>query len=164
MADQIQTLRIEVATLTASSYGKMREYAVALNGFLPAYWHEVEANDTSEGAQCVHEEKKALYAELKKVKHSNPSTIWARVRKYGAEEVAKAEAQARLEAGEEGEGEGEGAGASPNRSLRLRFIEELTKLYKAGKREGSALEGDLKNAHTFIASALAEIGVDLSKT
>ena len=161
MSQDISTLRAEVATSTASAYGAMRKYAVALNASLPAFWYEVEANDTSEGAGVVHAEKKALYAELKKVQHSNPSVIWARVRKYGAEE-AKASDAAEGEGGE-GEGEGEGEGASPNRSMRVRFIEELIKLYKAGKREGPALEGDLKSAHTFISSALAELKVDISK-
>ena len=156
----IQTLRVEVATTTASAYGAMRTYAEALNKTLPAFWYEVEANDSGDDAAVVHAEKKALYAELKKVQHSNPSVVWARVRKYGAEGAKAADA---------GEGEGEESadaseGASPNRSIRLRFVEELTKLYKAGKREGGALEGDLKNAHTFIGSALIEIGIDLSKT
>ena len=159
MSQDISTLRAEVATSTASAYGAMRKYAVALNASLPAFWFEVEANDTSEGAGVVHAEKKALYAELKKVQHSNPSVIWARVRKYGAEEAKASDAGE----GEGGEGEGEGEGASPNRSMRVRFIEELIKLYKAGKREGPALEGDLKAAHTFVSSALAELKVDLSK-
>lgn len=162
MSQDISTLRVEVATSTASAYGAMRRYAVALNASLPAFWFEVEANDTGDTAAVVHAEKKALYAELKKVQHSNPSVIWARVRKYGAEEAKAADASEGE--GEDGEGgEGEGEGASPNRSIRVRFIEELVKLYKAGKREGPALEGDLKAAHTFIASALAELKVELSK-
>ena len=161
MSQDISTLRVEVAASTASAYGAMRRYAVALNASLPAFWYEVEANDTGDDAGVVHAEKKALYAELKKVKHSNPSVIWARVRKYGAEE-AKASDAAEGE-GSEGDGEGDGEGASPNRTIRVRFIEELIKLYKAGKREGPALEGDLKAAHTFISSALAELKVDISK-
>lgn len=153
----IQTLRVEVATTTASAYGAMRTYAEALNKTLPALWYEVEANDLGREAGIVHTEKKALYDELKKVKHSNPSVVWARVRKYGAEGAKAADA------GEGEESADASEGASPNRSIRLRFVEELTKLYKAGKREGSALEGDLKNAHTYIASALAELGIDLTK-
>ena len=160
MSQDISTLRVEVAASTASAYGAMRRYAVALNAALPAFWYEVEANDTSEGAGVVHAEKKALYAELKKVQHSNPSTIWARVRKYGAEEAKAADA---AEGEGEGDGEGDGEGASPNRTIRVRFIEELIRLFKAGKREGPALEGDLKAAHAFIASALAELKVDISK-
>ena len=159
MSQDISTLRVEVAASTANAYGAMRRYAVALNASLPAFWYEVEANDSGDTASVVHAEKKALYAELKKVQHSNPSVIWARVRKYGAEEAKAADAAE----GEGGEGEGEGEGASPNRSMRVRFIEELIKLYKAGKREGPALEGDLKAAHTFVSSALAELKVDLSK-
>jgi hypothetical protein len=160
MAD-LNTLRVSVATTSASAYGAMRKYAEALCSVLPASWYEVEAKDTGADAEKVHAEKKALYAELKKVEHSNPSVIWARVRKYGAEYMNPAKAADGD--GGEGDGEGEGGNTKEARSLRVRMIEELITLHKAAKREGPALEGDLKNAHTFICSALAELKVDISK-
>ena len=163
MAADLNTLRVSVATTSASAYGAMRVYAQALNaGGLPAGWYRVEAKDTGELADKVKAEKAALFVELKKAEHSNPSVIWARVRKYGLEE---AEGKAKAEGGEGGEGDGEGEGGNTKeaRSLRVRMIEELITLHKAAKREGPALEGDLKNAHTFICSALAELKVDISK-
>lgn len=161
MAD-LDTLRVSVATTSASAYGAMRKYAEALCKVLPAQWYEVEAKDTGADAEKVHTEKKALYAELKKVEHSNPSVIWARVRKYGAEYMNPAK-DADGEGGEGGEGDGDGGNTKEARPLRVRLIEELITLHKACKREGPALEGDLKNAHTFICSALAEMKVDISK-
>jgi len=163
MSHDIQSLRVEVATSTRAAYGAMRAYAEALCSTLPAGWYGVEARDTGADADKVHAEKKALYAELKKVQHSNPSTIWARVRNYGAEFVEGAKGEGEGE-GADGEGEGEGgSGAREARSLRVRLIEELITLRKACKREGNALEGDLRTAHTFVCSALAELKVDISK-
>ena len=163
MSNDIQSLRVEVATSTRAAYGAMRRYAEALNaGGLPAGWYSVEARDTGDVADKVHAEKKALFVELKKEGHSNPSTIWARVRKYGLEE-AEGKGKGEGADGEGADGEGEGSGAREARSLRVRLIEELITLHKACKREGSALEGDLKSAHTFVCSALAELKVDISK-
>ncbi len=82
----LDTLRANVADAVVRAYGAEREYAKALNAQFAGFdWFEVEANDVSDAAKPVHAEKKALYAVLKG-KHSNPSTVWARVRKYGAEE------------------------------------------------------------------------------
>jgi hypothetical protein len=155
----IETLRSNVANLTASAYGAMRDYAIALNDTLPAMWYEVEASDKRKEVESVHAEKRELFKLLKEKNHSNPSTIWARVRKYAQEHREGIEAQADAAAGE-GSGEGEG-GERTTRSLKLRFIEELITLYKAGKR-ADGMEKDVEAAHTFIASALAELGVDLS--
>ena len=148
----IETLRSNVANLTASAYGAMKDYAVALNDTLPAMWYEVEASDKRKEVESVHAEKKALFKLLKEKNHSNPSTIWARVRKYAQE--------AKEGANGEGSGDGEGSGRT-ERTLKLRFIEELITLYKAGKR-ADGMDKDVAAAHTFIASALAELGVDLS--
>jgi hypothetical protein len=37
-------------------------------------------------AKLVKAEKTLLYTELKAADHTNPSTVWARIRKYGQEE------------------------------------------------------------------------------
>lgn len=149
--------RKAVATATESAYGAMRKYAVALCSVLPAQWYKVEHSDTSDEAKRVHAEKKELFAELKAVKHSNPSTIWARVRKY-AQEHAEPHATGTDAGGSEGEGDS--VGRRETRSIKLRFIEELGALYKAGKREDSMAD-DVSKAHTYVAAALAALGVDV---
>jgi hypothetical protein len=157
--DKLQALRLAVADAVVRAYGAEREYAVALNATFATFdWFDVEANDTSEQAKLVHAEKKALYEVLKAAKHSNPSTVWARIRKYGKEERhGKPEA----EGGEGGEG-GEGAGEGKReRAPMLRNIEELTALYKFNARQES-LPAKITEAQKHIASALICLGVDLS--
>lgn len=155
----VEALRVRVADSVASSYGAMREYAQALCGSLPVEWYLVEHADSSDAAKPVHAEKKALFVELKKANHSNPSTIWARVRKYGQEYIEGANAPAH--AGEAGEGEAEGGNTRETRSLARRYIEELTVLYKAGKRAESLSDKE-SEALTKIGGALIALGVDLS--
>jgi hypothetical protein len=154
----LDTLRHNVAESVASSYGAMRTYAEALCSVLPAEWYLVEHNDSSDTAKPVHAEKKALFAELKAAKHSNPSTIWARVRKYAQEHVEGVPDKA--EAGE-GAGDGGAVGARETRSMTRRFIDELTLLYKAGKRAESLSDKE-RDALTHIGSALIALGLDLS--
>jgi len=150
----IETLRTNVAEANVRAYGAEREYGIALCSVLPVEWYLVEHKDTSEQAKLVHAEKKALFDVLKKANHTNPSTVWARVRKY---------AQAHIEgdAKPAAEGEGESNGAQPNRSLTLRFVEELTLLFKAGRRAESMSDKE-RAAHTYIGSALGALGIDLS--
>ena len=157
-SNNVEALRQSVADAVIRAYGAEREYAQALCEVLPSEWYLVEHKDTGEAAKLVHAEKKALFKVLNGAKHSNPSTVWARVRKY---------AQAHIE-GEpvksEGEGEGEGeskVGARHNRSLNLRLIEELSTLFKACKNAESLSDKEAA-AHTYITSALSALGVDVS--
>lgn len=149
----IETLRANVAEANVRAYGAEREYAIALCSVLPVEWYAVEHRDTSEQAKLVHAEKGKLFDVLKKANHTNPSTVWARVRKYAKEHIEGVPEQGQA-------GESESAGAQPNRSLTLRFIEELTLLYKAGKR-AEAMSDKERAAHTYIASALGALGIDI---
>lgn len=160
-ADDMLVLRKEVAEAGVRQYGAERKYALALCEVLPAEWYDVEHSDTTDEAKVTHAEKQALYAELKAAKHTNPSTVWARVRKYAREfiegEIAKAKAA-------NGESIGEDAStgnARHTRSLTLRMVEELTALYKAAKREVS-LSTAQQGALTGISSALVALGIELS--
>jgi hypothetical protein len=157
--ESIDSLRTNVAQAVESSYGAMRVYAIALFDFLPNEWHLVEHSDTGDDAKLVHAEKKKLFALLKAANHSNPSTIWARVRKYAHEYM-----DGPVEAGEAGAAEGEsaeGGNTRETRSLARRYIEELTTLYKAGKRAESLSDKE-SEALTKIGGALIALGVDLS--
>jgi hypothetical protein len=154
----IESLRQCVADTEESGYGAKRDYAEALCGILPAEWYLVEHSDKGENAKKVHAEKKALFVLLKKINHSNPSTIWARVRKYGQEHiegVPEATAEATAEA------EKSKVGARQNRSMTLRLIEELSTLYKATKNAESLSDKE-RDCQTHIASALTAMGIDLS--
>jgi hypothetical protein len=143
----IVTLRGNVADALKRQYGATKEYAIALCDFLPAEWYNVEHNSIREEDKPVLAEAKAFRATLKAAGHANPSVMWTRVREAGRAHV-------------EGEKE-ESKGAKPQRSFQLRLIEELTSLYKAGKREES-LSTQQQNAMTGIVSALSALGVDVS--
>ncbi len=152
----LDALRQAVADAVVRAYGAERAYAVQLNSVFGFDWFEVEAKDVNESAKPVHAEKNELYKVLKGANHSNPSTVWARIRKYGREEKYPQEVT-------EGEGSGEGGNsqAGSTRSPMLRNVEELTALYKFNARQESLPEA-IKNAQTFIVSALRELGVDVS--
>ncbi len=156
----LETLRKGVADAVVRAYGAEREYAIALNAMFAGFdWFEIEANDSSETAKPVHAEKKALYVELKGAKHSNPSTVWARIRKYGKEERHGKPAEGAGAEGAEG-AEGEGAGNAPRDPI-TRNVEELIALYKFNAKQES-LPSKVYEAQKFIASALMALGVDLS--
>jgi hypothetical protein len=152
----LDALRQAVADAVVRAYGAERAYAVQLNSVFGFDWFEVEASDVAESAKPVHAEKGELYKVLKAAKHSNPSTVWARIRKYGREEKYP-------KAVTEGEGSGEGGDsqAGNTRSPMLRNVEELSALYKFNARQES-LPDAVKNAQTFIVSALRELGIDVS--
>jgi hypothetical protein len=156
----IEDLRKAVADAVVRAYGAEREYAQALCGTLPAEWYLVEHRDTSADAKLVHAEKKALFAVLNAAKHTNPSTVWARVRKYAQEYIEGVPEATITEGAADGEAESDG-NARHTRSLNLRLIEELSTLWKATKRAES-LSTKEAQAQTHIASALTALGVDLA--
>ena len=148
----IEALRQDVADAVVRAYGAERKYAEALCNTLPAEWYLVEHNDKGETAKPVHAEKKALFKVLNGAKHSNPSTVWARVRKYAQEHIEGVP--------EKIEGETDtSVGARHNRSLNLRLIEELSTLFKACKNAESLSDRE-QDAQTYITSALIALGVD----
>ena len=165
--DNLAALRKGVAESVLRAYGAERDYAKALNKEFKFNWFDIEATDKSETAKPVHAEKSELYTVLKEANHSNPSTVWARVRKYGAEEAKLVgthgfpmpayDAEGNLiTEGEQGE-----SGANNKRSPMLRNIEELSKLYIFNAKQ-EALDPKIAKAQTYISSALQALGVDIA--
>jgi hypothetical protein len=164
----LAALRTAVAETVKRQYGAEREYAVALNAEFTFAWFDIEASDKSETAKPVHAEKGELYKVLHAAKHSNPSTVWARIRKYGSEEASLVGTHGKPLPAYDEEGNritdldsAESNGANNKRSPMLRNIEELSKLYMFNAKQES-LDAKISKAQTFIASALAELGVDLA--
>jgi len=152
-------LRGEVAKAQKVIGSAVRNYARGLNEVFGFAWYNIEAQDQSEQGKIVKTEKGEFYKPMKEAGHSNPSTVWARVRAEG-----KADAIARGLFGEvaseavEGEGEGN---ATHARSPLLRNIEELTALWKFnGKQTG--LDPKVAKAQQKISEALIELGVNLN--
>jgi hypothetical protein len=156
-------LRNNVAEAQARQYGAVKKYAEGLNQAYNFAWFEIEATDQSEHGKAVKAEKGEFYKPMKQAGHSNPSTVWARVR---AEGLADAKANglfgytADVET-EDGETETEGSGASHARSPMLRNIEELTKLYKFNKSQ-TGLDPKIVKAQQKISEALIELGINLT--
>jgi len=149
----VETLRTEVAEATGRAYGAERAYGIKLCSVLPEFWYKTEHQDKGDDAKKVHAEKKALFTELKKVEHTNPSTVWARVRKYAQEHIEGKPEQTECSSNAS-------VGARQNSSLNLRLIEELSTLYKACKNAESLSDKE-RQAHTHITSALSALGVDV---
>ena len=150
----LDELRQGVADAVKRAYGAERDYAHKLCVVLPTEWYLVEHNDKGEDAKQVHTEKKALFKALNEAEHTNPSTVWARVRKYAQEHMeGKPETK---------EGETDSTvGARQNRSLTLRLVEELTTLFKATKNADSLSDKE-RDCQTHIASAVIAMGVDVA--
>jgi hypothetical protein len=153
----LSDLRNNVAEAVVRAYGAEREYAIKVCEVLPFAWYLVEHNDKGDEAKLVHAEKKELFKVLNGAKHSNPSTVWARVRKYAQEymEPKTPDADGVIAPTDAP------VGARQNRSLTLRLVEELTTLYKACKNADSLSDKE-RQPHTHITSALIAMGVDVA--
>ena len=139
--------REAIGEAIGTQYGLTQEYAASLFNYFRADWFEVEHNDISDEAKPILTEAKKFREALKARGHSNPSVIWTRVRKAGRTIAYGADA-------EEGN-------AKPVRSIKLRMVEELTKIYKAAKREDS-LADDTALSLIHVTSALTALGVDVA--
>ena len=171
VSNLVAIAREQAAEAAGRSYGAEREYAKALNdefASLSISWFTVEHNAKGAEAELVHAEKalyfKALHAKHPSGKYPNPSVPWARVRKYAQEEL-KAAFDAPSNEGEGGnEGEGDSVGAKHTRSLTLRYTEELTLLWKAGRK--AEKEGVIQKREAesllHIGNALSALGLDLA--
>jgi hypothetical protein len=143
----IDELREAVGDSVKRQYGAVKAYAIALFGVLPEYWYEVEHTDVSEEAKPTLAEATKFRDILRKSGHKNPSVVWTRVRDEG---------RAYFEGAPDKESK-----KKATRSFQLRLIEDLTALYRAGKREES-LSTQQQQAMTHMASALTAMGVDLA--
>jgi hypothetical protein len=143
----LEQLRDAVGDTVKRQYGAVKAYAVALCSVLPEEWYEVEHTDLSEEAKPVLAEATAFRDSLRKAGHKNPSVMWTRVRNEGRAHIEGAPEDTK--------------GKKSTRSFQLRLIEDLTALYRAGKREES-LSTQQQQAMTHMASALTAMGVDLS--
>ena len=164
----LAALRTAVAETVKRQYGAERDYAVALNAEFTFAWFDIEASDKSETAKPVHAEKSELFKVLHAAKHSNPSTVWARIRKYGSAEATKVGTHGKPLPAYDAEGNpitevdaGESGGANNTRSPMLRNIEDLVALFKFNGRQES-LEQKIIKAQVKIGEALQELGLDLA--
>ena len=148
----IELARNEVAEKSGATASSERNYALVLNESFVPEWFMFEANDISDEGKLVKAEKelfyKALHAAHHNGKHPNPSTVWARVRKYGNEAMF----------GTAPESEG---GAKHGKSVDLRITDGLVPLYKFLTRQDS-LSDKQSQVLVHVSSALTAFGMDLA--
>ncbi len=175
VADMLAARRLAVAEASSLSGSAERDYAVALNeafADMSVAWFTIEHNAKGAEANLVHAEKaaffKVLHEKHHKGKHPNPSTPWARVRKEAADQVKAAVLREAAESGAEIPAElmesAESTGARHRKSLTLRMTDELSALYKAGRKaetSGEILKREA-DALAYVASALGALGIDIS--
>ena len=147
----IDTARNNAAESNGATASSERNYATTLNENFVDDWFSYEATDVSDIGKIVKAEKekfyKALHGAHHNKKHPNPSTVWARVRKYGNE------AQYGVE---------ESTGAKHGKSPDLRITDDLVPLYKFLKRQDS-LSDKQSIVLMYVGSALREgMGMDLA--
>jgi hypothetical protein len=147
------------AEAVGRAYGADRAYAVALNNLLAPKWYDEDADSITDLGKVVKAEKKEYFAALKAYapKHSNPSTNWKRIRKYGREEI-----EGTPEKSEGGEGEGEGAEGGGNRiaPLQDRLVGFLHSAYNAYHRDEAPNQA-CRNSIGDIKNALLSLGMDV---
>ena len=172
---QLTDARHKAVAGIAGGYGATREYGKVLNDIFPkqagaiAHWFDVEHTFKDDFSNAVNKEKGEFYKELREAMknnegETNPSVYWKRIRTAGREErLGKpVTPSAELVEGSENEvNEGasgvEGSARSPN----LRYIEELTRLYKFGERTEN-LPAKVAEAHKFVIKGLEALGVQVN--
>ena len=144
VAAELIAAGLEIATGHGMVGSSERRYAALMSASFPG-WHMLADKDDSNEAKLIKAGPKAkLFQQLKDAKHTNPSTVWARVRKYAGEATATAE----------GEGtEGEDGTGNSKREIRARIREELAKLIKAIDKDQYPAE-DLRAVKTYLELAI----------
>lgn len=158
LQEQIDNARAKVIDAYETNYGANVEYAKLLNQKWGFDWFDLKHNDSSDEGKSVKGEGDRFRKGIKQW-HSNPSTAWGQIRKYGRTDRYGVPVVETTEGGEGGEGEGSGD-AKHNRSPELRNIEELTVLFKFNRRQES-LSSNLTDCQKHIIRALQSMGVDI---
>ena len=159
-ADEIVAAGQAIANGHGTVGSAERQYASLMTKTFPG-WHLIAHGDASNEGKVVGVAKQKLFEQLKAAGHTNPRTVWARVRKYAAEELGSAEGNEGE--GNEGEGEGEGnEGDTKKREIRTRLREELTKLVKAIEREEFPAE-DLRAVKDYLELAIIKVTPAVAK-
>ena len=160
VADALASIRQETVDTIMRGYGATRVYAEALLSHFGSGFWKFEHNDKSDDAKPILAEGTKFRKALKDAGHSNPSVAWTRVRKE-AEALENPPVESGSAESGSAEAEGSEVGTKNVRSIKLRYVEELASLYKAGKRE-KALADDVAQALIHITSALNALGIDVA--
>ena len=149
---------LNVAEGNARAYGAEKRHAELLNEALNFDWFTMTKGNKSEQGQMVEVQRLHLAEALKAKGHSNPATVWNRVKKY-AEEAKYPERFLKGEVDDEGVeqvAQGEKGAENAERSPAVRYVEELTRLWKFGARQED-LDKKSLDTHKAIQKILSDI-------
>ena len=170
---KLEQARNNAVDVLAGGYGATNEYALILNEVFPQrenevilHWFDVEQNYKDDFSLAVNAEKKMFYNALRaKVtgeKEINPSSYWARIKNYGKiARLGEVKPEVSEVLADGTEVVNEGATGDGNRSPNLRYVEELSRLWKFGERQESLPE-NLIEAHKLVGDALISLGIKLN--
>ena len=149
---------LNVAEGNARAYGAEKAHGELLNTAFAFDWFTMTKGNKSEQGQMVEQQRLHLVEALKAKGHSNPATVWNRVKKY-AEQAKYPERFLKGELDEEGVeqvAQGEKGADNAERSPAVRYVEELTRLWKFGARQED-LDKKSLDTHKAIAKVLTDI-------
>lgn len=168
VGDTLETLREDVAKAAIGDYGATARYASLLTSTYGKDWHNVELPNKAAGLKpgdnmtaSVFAERSALYDALRAKLHSNPSVVWARIKKHNASADATAEKAAKKEAlasasDEEKAAMEKEAAVQKVKDLRERALDTLTALNAALAKVGG-LSDDMFQCKGQIEKAIKAI-------
>lgn len=167
--DILKELVSETKDIRKRETGMYVRIAAKFNDLMPFAWYDIEPDEKSAEQDLFAPHKKAFYKSLRDAGHSNPSVQGKRVRDYGRNMRAGLAPNGLTMADgsplpETGEGEGEGEGEASKRSITLRNVEELIKLYKANKKaiDANDCPAQVADAQVGIVAALTALGVSIA--
>jgi hypothetical protein len=159
----LSTLYKEMIDASNNVYGSHIKIAAKYNNLMQFAWFDLAPTEKSENAKVLKAHKTELYAAFKSAGHSNPSVPFKRICDYGrnlANGLAPSGKTTIDGVPVEQSDESDGAGNAP-RSIMLRYVEELTTLWKAADKLDT-LPAKVAAAQKDVEAALKKLGLDVA--
>jgi hypothetical protein len=159
----LSTLYKEMIDASNNVYGSHIKIAAKYNNLMQFAWFDLAPTEKSENAKTLKAHKAELYEAFRKAGHTNPSVPFKRICNYGrnlANGLAPSGKTTIDGVPVEQADESDGAGNAP-RSIMLRYVEELTTLWKAADKLDN-LPAKVAAAQKDVEAALKKLGLDVA--
>jgi hypothetical protein len=159
----LSTLYKEMIDASNNVYGSHIKIAAKYNNLMQFAWFDLAPTEKSENAKTLKAHKAELYEAFRKAGHTNPSVPFKRICNYGrnlANGLAPSGKTTIDGEPVEQADESDGAGNAP-RSIMLRYVEELTTLWKAADKLDT-LPAKVAAAQKDVEAALKKLGLDVA--
>ena len=159
----LSTIYKEMIDASNNVYGSHIKIAAKYNNLMQFAWFDLAPTEKSENAKTLKAHKAELYEAFRKAGHTNPSVPFKRICAYGrnlANGLAPSGKTTIDGVPVEQPDESDGAGNAP-RSIMLRYVEELTTLWKAADKLDT-LPAKVAAAQKDVEAALKKLGLDVA--